>query len=79
MKTKLDLNLAAHATALKCRETNSQREAAAVILDDFSKTGLADKHYGEFDLLVNEKMYQFIALDKVLIDPVIEQSSQQPN
>ncbi len=69
MKNKLDLQFAAQVTAQKCRAASSQREAAGIVLADFAKTKLADKHYEAFAALVNEIIYQFNALEKIQLEP----------
>jgi predicted secreted acid phosphatase len=69
MKNKLELQLAAQATAQKCRAAKTQRESAGIVLADFAETKLDDKHYETFALLVNEIIYQFAALEKILLEP----------
>lgn len=69
MKNKLELYLAAQATAIKCRAAASTRESASIVLTDFAALKIDDKHYEAFALQVNEICYQFNALEKVLLEP----------
>ena len=64
MKNKLELHLAAQATAQKVRESKTVFLSAQIVLSDFAELKIDDKHYESFALQVNEIVYQFNALEK---------------
>ena len=70
MKNKLELHLAAQATAQTVRNENSQVAVAEITLADFKALGIEDKHFSAYMTTVAEISYQFNAMEAVPLEPV---------
>lgn len=68
MKNKLELHLAAQATALKLLDENNDRAIQAGILNDFDELKIDDKHFTAFSASVTEQAYQLRALRAVPLE-----------
>lgn len=69
MKNKLDLHLAAQATALKLLDEKSDRAIQAAILGDFDKLKINDRHFPAFSASVTEQAYAARALRDKPLEP----------
>ena len=62
MKNKLELHLAAQATAIKLLDEKNDRAIQSRILTDFDELKIADKYFTTFSMSVTEQAYQLRAL-----------------
>ena len=69
MKNKLEMHLAAQATAQKVRNEKSQVVVYKTSLEDFLKLGIEDRHFNGYMSAVAEISYQFNAMEKVSLEP----------
>ena len=70
MKNKLELHLAAQATALKLLDEKNERAIQTRILNDFAELKIDDRHFPPFSASVHEQAYQHRALRAVLLEPL---------
>ena len=71
MKNKLELHLAAQATAMKLLDEKNDRAIQARVLNDFDELKIDDKHFTTFSASVNEQAYQLRALRIVPLEPEV--------
>lgn len=68
MKNKLELHLAAQATALKLLDEKNDRDIQSRVLTDFDALKIADKHFTTFSASVTEQSYQLRGLRAVPLE-----------
>jgi len=72
MKNKLELQLAAQATAVKCIAAANSRMITGIIFSDFDALNIDAKHFDSFNALANELAYQYRALEKIQLEPEVK-------
>ena len=75
MKNKLELHLAAQATAIKLLDEKNDRAIQSLILTDFDALKIVDKHFTTFSASVTEQAYQLRGLRAVPLEEPAPQTA----